>query len=273
MEGHNQLQVNKHTKILVPASAYNIKTDSRLLIPFTSGEKVGFINNEGEVKVQPKYSMYYGDIYNECDYAKVAIEETYGFPRSAGRVSTYKRSLFGLINKDGIEVLKPVYLSMIFSIGNDNLLLTVQREDRKWGVIDVNGNEIVPFGKYDWLDGFDHGYARVKLGHSPTINENKWGIINAQGDEVLPVEYNNIWNFYDKDRYTVRIEKDGIGKDFTLRQKVARQIRNSDYDCRNTYGTHYGEYAGSYAQDVMGYSDDVINDAFDGDPDAYWNID
>lgn len=36
---------------------------------------------------------------------------------------------------------------------------------------------------------------------------------------------------------------------------------------------HYGEYAGTYAQDVMGYSDDVINDAFDGEPDAYWNID
>jgi hypothetical protein len=39
------------------------------------------------------------------------------------------------------------------------------------------------------------------------------------------------------------------------------------------YGSHYGEYAGTYAQDVAGYSDDVINDAFDGDPDAYWNID
>ena len=36
---------------------------------------------------------------------------------------------------------------------------------------------------------------------------------------------------------------------------------------------HYGEYAGTYAQHVMGYSDDVIDDAFDGDPDAYWNID
>ena len=39
------------------------------------------------------------------------------------------------------------------------------------------------------------------------------------------------------------------------------------------YGTHYGEFAGSYAQDVMHISDDVINDAFEGDPDAYWNID
>lgn len=39
------------------------------------------------------------------------------------------------------------------------------------------------------------------------------------------------------------------------------------------YGTHYGDYAGSWAQDVEGFSDDEINDAFDGDPDMYWNID
>ena len=45
------------------------------------------------------------------------------------------------------------------------------------------------------------------------------------------------------------------------------------YDTDNAYGRHYGEYAGTYAQDVAGYSDDVINDAFDGEPDAYWNID
>ncbi len=48
---------------------------------------------------------------------------------------------------------------------------------------------------------------------------------------------------------------------------------DSFYEPNDGYGTHYGEYAGTYAQDVMGYSDDVINDAFDGDPDAYWNID
>ena len=44
-------------------------------------------------------------------------------------------------------------------------------------------------------------------------------------------------------------------------------------DYEEDYGTHFGEYAGTYAQDVADYSDDVINVAFDGDPDAYWNID
>jgi len=35
----------------------------------------------------------------------------------------------------------------------------------------------------------------------------------------------------------------------------------------------YGEYSGSYIQDVEGYDDDFINDVLDGDPDNYWNID
>lgn len=35
------------------------------------------------------------------------------------------------------------------------------------------------------------------------------------------------------------------------------------------YGSKYGEYVGSYVSEVKYYSDD----AFYGDPDAYWNID
>ncbi len=33
------------------------------------------------------------------------------------------------------------------------------------------------------------------------------------------------------------------------------------------------KYAGSYAHDVEGFSDDDIDAAFEGDPAAYWNID
>lgn len=45
---------------------------------------------------------------------------------------------------------------------------------------------------------------------------------------------------------------------------------DNDDDC---YGGSYGKYSGSYAQDVEGFDDDTIDDAFDGDPDAYWNMD
>lgn len=52
---------------------------------------------------------------------------------------------------------------------------------------------------------------------------------------------------------------------------------DQEYDDRGFYDDYdpptYGRYAVSYAQDEMGYSDDDIDTIFDGDPDAYWNID
>lgn len=48
---------------------------------------------------------------------------------------------------------------------------------------------------------------------------------------------------------------------------------NYSYNAYEGESRTYDEFAGSYAQDVMGYSDEEIYDAFDGEPDAYWNID
>lgn len=47
-------------------------------------------------------------------------------------------------------------------------------------------------------------------------------------------------------------------------------IEENNYD---DYGNDDNHYAGTYAQDEMGYSDDDIDTIFDGDPSAYWNID
>lgn len=63
-----------------------------------------------------------------------------------------------------------------------------------------------------------------------------------------------------------------LGNNIPYIEEVIDKSNRNDYQ-EDDYGTHYGEFAGSYAQDVMGVSDDVINDAFEGDPDAYWNID
>ena len=49
------------------------------------------------------------------------------------------------------------------------------------------------------------------------------------------------------------------------------QVNRSSYDYYEEE-TYY-QYRGSYAQDVAGLSDQDIDDAFEGDPDAYWNID
>lgn len=50
---------------------------------------------------------------------------------------------------------------------------------------------------------------------------------------------------------------------------------NFSYERRgsNNYKEYNGDYTGTYAHDVMGYTNDEIDTIFDGDPDAYWNID
>lgn len=80
---------------------------------------------------------------------------------------------------------------------------------------------------------------------------------------------------------------DRINPDFVIEQVIKQERKvvensskkisvvddNNNDDWNDDYGSHYGKYAGTYAQDIAGFSDDVIDDAFEGDPDAYWNID
>lgn len=274
------LSVNQYTKVLVPASSYNMQDDNRLLIPFTSGDKIGFANKEGEVVVKPQFTMYYDDCYDESDYIRVAVDDLYGFPRCGGRVATYKRPMYGLINYKGETIFEPSFYCLIPAIGNKKLY-TVQNKHFGYAVLNIDGTEVVPFGKYSWIDGFDNGLARAKIGNvtnGQNENGNKWGLIDENGKEVLPLEYDCIWTFYGKKRVTTKVVKGNVAHNVILselfgKDKTPENDNHSDNYDANDYGTNFGEYAGSYAQDVEGYSDDVIDDAFDGDPDAYWNID
>ncbi len=276
MEKNEILSINQYTKILVPASSYKLKEDQRLLIPFTSGEKIGFVNQDGIIVVKPHYSMYYGDCYSNEDYIRVAVDVPYGYIRSGGKVACYNRSLYGLIASNGKIIFESSFNSLVPAIGNKELY-TAQNEKFQYGVLRVDGSVVVPFGKYNWIDGYDNGLARVKIGtatNGQKENGNKWGLIDENGNEVLPIEYDDIWAFYDKKRTTTKVVKGDIAQDIVLSDILdVNDIPLKDSRLYDDYGTNYGEYEGYYAQDVEGYSDDVIDDAFDGDPDAYWNID
>lgn len=71
-----------------------------------------------------------------------------------------------------------------------------------------------------------------------------------------------------------------ILKDNIFIENIKRKIEeyyDEDFDEEYSFSEEepdtYDRFNGSYAQDVMGYSDDEIDIVFDGDPDAYWNID
>ena len=123
-----------------------------------------------------------------------------------------------------------------------NDLTVAQNERYQWGVVDNKGNIVVPFGKYDWIDGFDQGLARVNkriLTDKVSFLKTKyWGIINEKGEEVLPLEYEEIWNFLGKNRYSTKVVKDGMKSNVyfhdlnpKLPQRNSGQSSYSDDDC------------------------------------------
>lgn len=204
MEKDSKITINKNTKIIVPGTSYDFTSDRRLLIPFTIGDKIGFVNQNREVVVDAKYNMYYGECYNTSDLIKVTVPYSYGFQRSGDKVAIYTKNLYGLVNYKG-EVLKPEYDVILPSIGSKTLF-TVQK-DNNYGVLTLDGSQFIPYSKYDWIDGFDKGLARVLIRNQGSVGKALWGIINDKGEEVMHVEYDEIWSFYGKNIEFTKITK------------------------------------------------------------------
>ena len=169
-------------------------------------------------------------------------------------------------------------------------ITVVENSHYDWAVLNENGEEIVPWGKYQWIEGYDNGLSRVftNVKNDDTWIK-KWGIINETGVEVLPVEYDNVWNFYHKNRITTTVEKDGIQSWVNLNdlrsegENGGEDDNNGDDDGGNNGGEgnngdennngyddneRYNRYDNGW-----GYDPRDIDDAFEGDSDAYWNID
>ena len=237
-----------------------LKNDERYLLPITKDGKIGMINHNAEIVIPTIYDKIPTNCFSETDY-----------------ICVWQGKKKGVFNGNGEEILPVIYDHIRFGHGSD--VFSVEK-DYKHAVVNAKNEYIVEPGIYDYIDGFEKGYARVKIGKEPSNfknNSNQWGLINEKGEVVLPIEYESIWNFYGKDYSTIVLEKDG--KKEYIRFDALQHTEEDEMDDSFSYGNddydypHYGEYAGTYAQDYAGYDDDTISDAFDGDPDAYWNID
>lgn len=267
--------ISNNDRVLMPFSVADTLNDNRVLIPFmTPSHKMGMMNHIGEVVIKPEYDKICNDVYRESDVIVVGKLHPYGFIKKNGGVDSRVDYRYGVIDIHGDVVLELGFRYIFLGLGCDRITVV---SDSGFCVCDTKGNTIVPYGKYKYIDGFDKGLARVKN------DDKQWGIINVNGEEVLPLVFNKIWNFYRKNRLSTYVEsKERGGEDVyfhNLEPSIPypphyhKSYKRDVNDSNENYGQSYGEFAGSYAQDAMGYSDDVIYDAFEGDPDNYWNID
>lgn len=123
-----------------------------------------------------------------------------------------------------------MFTSIIASRKTQPVMLTLNHYNLQGGynrgivsITEEGTFEIVcPFShEYDFIDGVDHGLARVR-------QNNKWGIIGYNGktkkfEKELPVEYDSIWNFFDKNISIVNAEKDRKSSRLSLRSLAGYQ--------------------------------------------------
>ena len=129
-------------------------------------------------------------------------------------------------------------------------------------------------------DKFEFGkFSGCTLGEVLTFNPDyvDWVMKNVSG-RICIIEYSAIQEM--KLIFPNFIITEEFERYRMMRINEYEGVVNDDYDddyhdLYNSYSEKptYGRYAGSYAQDEMGYSDDDIDTIFDGDPSAYWNID
>lgn len=271
------LEPNKQTKILLPAKNYNLKEDKRLLIPYTNGRNIGFVNRQGEIVVQAKYSAYYGDCYDLRDF--IVVEQPITQWRAYNKANNV-HFLKGIIDFKGEEIFPCEYERIIPALGNKHYLFTFEKAGKGFAVMTTAKRVIVPFGKYNWIDGYDKGLARVKIGKTTNglrDSDSKWGLINYGGGEVLPVEYDDMENFYGKNKYIIQIREGETIEKVSLEELIKNYqhyMRHKHYPTESykDFNT-FEEFENTYAQREMGFSDEEINDAFNGEADAAWNTD
>ena len=179
----------------------------------------------------------------------------------------------------------------------------IRNNNYQWGVEDLEGNVIVPYGKYEWIDGFDQGLARVRTIGQITYTKNieelhvmgsgnveiitnqdeihqriledrekrpevfaKWGIINEMGEEVLPVEYDEIWKFFGKNRSSTKVIKDGIERDvyfYELNPKLRSNVNRPSPS--HSYQKHNHYYTRDRQSDLKEETWWALTDGMYGD--------
>lgn len=190
-----------NVRILVDLQDYAINQDRRLLIPFSFCQYYGLMNQDGEVVVEPKYDRILDSCREDSDLIRVGITFSYGFNRASKEPSTYHRTKWGLLDSRGNVLLETNYLGI--GISTDRRLLSLHHLDGQYEVVTIDGEVIVPKGKYTWIDSFDCCFARVNYFDGES---KKYGLIDSTGKEVLPLQYSDIWNFYGKNREWVTVE-------------------------------------------------------------------
>ena len=235
--------MNNKGKIILPIRYSDIgEAAPGLVWTYQNGnELVGLATTTGKVLIEPKY----GSVESFDDnLAKVNSGKWYDDEEEIGRLTKHHRAFsegdWGVINSKGIEIVPPIYESVVIDKKNKTFLVT-----KRISFVDDKGNDvnkikkgrlnqrgiltirntkgayILADNRFDWQEDYRGLTSVVYLnGKKGLINQKKELIVSYNGDEdtyiVLPNEYE--WGYNSPTSYIVVekgnkkgiIDKDGI---------------------------------------------------------------
>lgn len=239
------------------------------------GGKYGLLNSKGEEIEIPKFDdMIFSREFINSGFAysyysknkKTPISETFLIGRIRDKYYLY--SIKSIVDsKEAILIISDCDKMEMIETTNHIYIHKYPYVYFKKGEIEGYVNEdglIISRDTFDEIKQINVKYGRC---YYLIYKDGKVGLLNSDKKVMLPCIYDDIKNVTDS---SAVVSDNGTEKD--VEYSNMKILNNSD-DSFFEDTSNYSKYAGSYAQDEMGYSDEDIDSIFDGDPDAYWNID
>lgn len=203
----------------------------------TVNDKVGFIDANGKIKIEPQFDEAYDIFTEDVCYAKIGNRKglidvegnfiveladtvtnvnnfTNGFAR-------YHRGLgnTGIINKNGKVIIPAIYRDVSINVDADSMYFCVNSgsvDNSDWFMADKRGNTIgVHCDSIN--DGFKNGLCPVKI-------DKKWGYMNTSGEMIIPPQYDYVEPFADNNLASVKKEDN-----YFFIDKTGTQVLKYDY--------------------------------------------
>ena len=256
-------------KIIVDAKDYNLQNDRRLLIPYMEETsrygidliKTGLLDNNGNVVIKATYDFVFGDSIEPDDIIVMGVITGIN-DKNPYSVNPYVRCSFSAYNASMGMILEGFNS---FSLSTNKKVITVHSRD-SWGAMDCFGNWVIPYGKYTWIDGFDKGFVRARIGsitNGQKENDAKWSLI-SDGGLVVYSDCYDIKPFYGKnqDYAEILMKKEGTWEKVYFKKVL---------DFLNSLSKPKPDYDPYNNREWLHRYDGSTDDAYEGESDTHWN--
>ena len=208
-------------KYIVNADQYVLSQDNRYLVPFIVYEhneiRYGFVDKENNIVISAKYDKLFEDFYRENDLIRVGERFTvdYGTEKKPRQYTYFK---VGVINSKGEELIPCDKYEELYFTANKTLLIAYgcRLIENGCALIDLQGNVLIPFGKYRRIGCVAYGFARFQDDHG-------FGVCDIEGNTIIPSgEFEMIWQI-DEQYPTIVVQSKGIR--YTLPIEVLKKLQ------------------------------------------------